>query len=175
MNRKSQGHSIDTLFTFLLLLSFLLFSLLVAGTGSMVYQNGTNSLNENYTSRTALSYLTEKLRQHDHTDSVSIKKLDGIPALALYEEQNGTRYCTYLYFYDGALRELFTQASNPPSADMGTAIAELSDFTFSTESDADGSEPVLLLTVTDPDGKVSTARIHLSAAACSKSWSMFEK
>ena len=55
MNSKPTRHSIDTLFTFLLLLSFLLFSLLVAGTGSIVYQNGTDSLNKNYTSRTALS------------------------------------------------------------------------------------------------------------------------
>ena len=62
MNSKPTRHSIDTLFTFLLLLSFLLFSLLVAGTGSMVYQNGTDSLNKNYTSRMALSYLAEKLR-----------------------------------------------------------------------------------------------------------------
>ena len=42
MNSKPTRHSIDTLFTFLLLLSFLLFSLLVAGTGSIVYQNGTD-------------------------------------------------------------------------------------------------------------------------------------
>ena len=119
MNSKPTRHSIDTLFTFLLLLSFLLFSLLVAGTGSMVYQNGTDSLNKNYTSRMALSYLAEKLRQHDHTDGVNVRELDDIPSLVLYEEQNGTHYCTYLYFYDGALRELFTQASNVPSADMG--------------------------------------------------------
>ena len=33
----------------------------------MVYQNGTDSLNKNYTSRMALSYLAEKLRQHDHS------------------------------------------------------------------------------------------------------------
>ena len=72
MNSKPTRHSIDTLFTFLLLLSFLLFSLLVAGTGSMVYQNGTDSLNKNYTSRMALSYLAEKLRQHDHTDGVNV-------------------------------------------------------------------------------------------------------
>ena len=167
MNSKPTRHSIDTLFTFLLLLSFLLFSLLVAGTGSIVYQNGTDSLNKNYTSRTALSYLAEKLRQHDHTDGISIRELGDIPSLALYEEQNGTYYCTYLYFYDGALRELFTQASNVPPANMGTVIAELSGFTFSVESTPDGSESVLLITVTDTEGRDTTARIHLSAAALS--------
>ena len=166
MNSKPTRHSIDTLFTFLLLLSFLLF-LFCSRNRSIVYQNGTDSLNKNYTSRTALSYLTEKLRQHDHTDGISIRELDGIPSLVLYEEQNGTHYCTYLYFYDGALRELFTQASNVPSADMGTVIAELSGFTFSVESTHDGSESVLLITVTDTEGRDTTARIHLSAAALS--------
>ena len=165
MNAKPTRHSIDTLFTFLLLLSFLLFSLLVAGTGSIVYQNGTDSLNKNYTSRMALSYLAEKLRQHDHTDGVNVRELDDIPSLVLYEEQNGTHYCTYLYFYDGALRELFTQASNVPSADMGTVITELSGFSFSVEAGTGGSDPVLLLTVTDGDGSTDTARIHLSATA----------
>ena len=78
------------------------------------------------------------------------------------------RASSYLYFYDGALRELFTQASNVPSADMGTAITELSGFTFSVESAPNGSESVLLITVTDTEGRNNTARIHLSAAALSK-------
>ena len=59
------------------------------------------------------------------------------------------------------------QASNVPSADMGTVIAELSGFTFSVESTHDGSESVLLITVTDTEGRDTTARIHLSAAALS--------
>ena len=75
MNSKPTRHSIDTLFTFLLLLSFLLFSLLVAGTGSMVYQNGTDSLNKNYTSRMALSYLDEQ-PQTDRTDDQKEKQHD---------------------------------------------------------------------------------------------------
>lgn len=161
MRKKPQPHTIDTLFTVLLLLSFLLFSMLVAGTGSMVYQKSTDSLNRNYTSRTALSYLTEKLRQHDQSGDIAFTQLDNIPALALYEEQNETRYCTYLYFYNGALRELFTQASTTPSVDMGTAIAELADFTFCPDPASESS--TLLLTVTDADGSSDTARIHLSS------------
>lgn len=162
MRKKPQTHTIDTLFTVLLLLSFLLFSMLVAGTGSMVYQKSTDSLNRNYTSRTALSYLAEKLRQHDQSGCIAITRLDNdLPALALYEEQSEARYCTYLYFYDGALRELFTQASNTPSVDMGTAIAELADFTFCPDPASESS--TLLLTVTDADGSSDTARIHLSS------------
>ena len=83
----------------------------------------------------ALSYLAEKLRQHDHTDGVNVRELDNIPSLVLYEEQNGTHYCAPTCIsMTGRCGELFTQASNVPSADMGTAITELSGFTFSVES-----------------------------------------
>lgn len=67
MTQKKSSHVFDTLFAFLLLIAFLLFSLLLSGVGSVIYQKGTDSLNENYTTRTALAYLQEKLRQHDET------------------------------------------------------------------------------------------------------------
>ena len=136
MNSKPTRHSIDTLFTFLLLLSFLLFSLLVAGTGSIVYQNGTDSLNKNYTSRTALSYLTEKLRQHDHTDGISIRELDGIPSLVLYEEQNGTHYCSPVMVLVGAML-VFGERLNLYQW-IGVMLAVLSFFMLSRSGKKEG-------------------------------------
>ena len=49
MTQKKSSHVFDTLFAFLLLIAFLLFSLLLSGVGSVIYQKGTDSLNENYT------------------------------------------------------------------------------------------------------------------------------
>ena len=57
MTQKKSSHVFDTLFAFFLLIAFLLFSLLLSGVGSVIYQKGTDSLNENYTTRTALAYL----------------------------------------------------------------------------------------------------------------------
>lgn len=162
MNRRGTFHTIDSLFTFLLLLAFLLFALLLAGTGSAVYRKSADSLNANYTSRTALSYLAEKLRQHDRAGSVEATQLDGLPALALHEEQNGDAYLTYIYFYDGALRELFTRTSTAAVPDMGSAIAALSDFSFTLSSSEDGGQ-ILEVSATDKSGQEYSELLHLSS------------
>ena len=111
MTQKKSSHVFDMLFAFLLLIAFLLFSLLLSGVGSVIYQKGTDSLNENYTTRTALAYLQEKLRQHDETGAFTETTVGDQPALALTETKDDGTYITYIYYYEGALRELFTSVS----------------------------------------------------------------
>ena len=41
MTQKKSFHVFDALFAFLLLIAFLLFSLLLSGVGSVIYQKGT--------------------------------------------------------------------------------------------------------------------------------------
>lgn len=83
MKLKQKNHSIDSLFSFLLLLIFCLFALLLAGMGSSIYKNGAEHLNENYTSRTAIAYLTEKVRQHDRAGDIFLTDVEGCEAVAL--------------------------------------------------------------------------------------------
>lgn len=162
MHEKRTAHTFDTVFTFLLLLAFLLFSLLVAGTGAAIYRKGSDSLNENYTSRTALAYLGEKLRQHDSENAVFFSEVDTCPALTLREQRDGQSYLTYLYYYDGALRELFTREGTAVQPEMGSAIVSLSDVTFELTEPADADRtPSLLLTVTDENGEVQSELVHL--------------
>lgn len=165
MQSKRTSHTIDLLFTFLLMLTFLLFSLLLAQTGATVYRKGADSLNETYTSQTALSYVTEKLRQHDCDGSVSLSSIDQIPALILSDDLEGASYRTYIYYYDGALRELFTRASTKVTPEMGSAIVELSGFHFKplTVSSAVDSGLLLFLCVTGTDGEEQSELIHLCA------------
>ena len=75
-----------------------------------------------YNVRTALAYVSEKIRQNDESGAVSLCELDGIPALTLSQRMEDTSYITYLYFQDGALKELLTEASREVSAEQGTAI-----------------------------------------------------
>lgn len=156
---KTGIHVFDSLFTFLLLLSFLLFSLLLCGVGSAVYRGGSDSLNENYTTRTALAYLAEKLREHDESNSLSESCIGEIPALLLSETIDDCKYVTYLYSYDGALCELFTAADTVPSPEMGTQIASLTSFSFSWDED----HALLLLETQDADGAVQTLAVHNSS------------
>ena len=103
-------------------------------------------MSSNYETRTSVSYVTEKLRQHDialTSDSdgesgVCLSELAGYPALLFKQENSGKEYFTYLYFYEGHLKELLidsnTQLGNSAPA-AGQNIMELSDFTIEQPKD----------------------------------------
>lgn len=163
MNQKKTTHTIDSLFTFLLLLAFLLFSLLLAGTGSVIYRNGAESLNENYTSRTALSYISEKIRQHDESGAVFETSIGDLPALGLRKVLNGEEFLTYIYYYDGALRELFTRASTSVSPDMGSPVVELSACSIEPlQNTSCTSGQMLEIHAADPAGTEQSMLVHSS-------------
>lgn len=166
MTQKKSSHVFDSLFAFLLLIAFLMFSLLLSGVGSVIYQKGTDSLNENYTTRTALAYLQEKLRQHDEAGTLSETTVGDEPALALAETKDGVNYVTYIYYYDGALRELFTAASATPSPETGSKITQLSSFTFEEISSPpeDGGH-LLRLSTTDHTGATQSVIVHTSCGS----------
>ncbi len=154
MHRQKQ-HSTDFLFTFLLLIAFALFALVLAGTGALVYQNSIKSLDENYTSRTAVSYVAEKIRQYNAEGLVSLSEVEELPALALSSDEDAeTATCTYIYFYDGYLCELLVRAETTPQAAMGTALVELSDFTIEWEG------TLLRVTALSPEGEEMSLLIH---------------
>ncbi|MCC8101229.1 MAG: DUF4860 domain-containing protein [Clostridiales bacterium] len=155
MYLRQKQHSTNTLFTFLLLLVFTLFALLLAGTGAVVYQNSVASLDENYTSRTAIAYVAEKIRQYDSEGQISFSSVEDIPALALHSEANATTATiTYLFFYDGSLCELYVREETTPTVLMSTAIVELSDFTIEQD------ENLLRVTAISTDGKEMSLLIH---------------
>ena len=120
----------DVLFVLILFLVFTLCSLSVVLVGARVYQSTSSRMNENYTIRTALAYVSEKMRHYDQADSVFSSKLDKIPALAFSQEINGESYTTYIYFHDNALKELLVKTSSHPSPEQGTRIVELEDFSY---------------------------------------------
>lgn len=134
MRPKERQHSISNLFCVLLLLMFAGSALILVLLGSRIYQNGVSHLNENYTVRTAIAYVSEKVRQHDEAGCISMETLDGRTALRLEETIDGKCFYTYIYFYNGSLTELFLGADTAASAHMGSKIVELSDFSVTEES-----------------------------------------
>lgn len=164
MNRKR--HQADSLFTFLLLLIFALFTLVLAGTGGAVYKNGVTHLNENYTSRTAIAYVSEKVRQHDSRNDVFLTSVEDLPALGLRDVFDGKAFLTYIYFYDGCLRELFVRENTAPMASSGTKIVELSSFTIENDGMNGQTDTGSLFTVTavSPEGDALSLFIHLSCS-----------
>ena len=164
MQIKQKNHSIDSLFTFLLLLIFSLFTLMLAGMGSSIYRNGAAYLDENYTSRTAIAYVSEKVRQHDEAGNIFMTSVEDLPALGLRDVIEEQSFLTYVYYYDGALCELFIQENRTPEARLGNRIIELSDFTIEPVPGSESADiGMLSATAVSENGNELSLLIHFSS------------
>lgn len=128
-------HYTDVPFVLVLFLVFTASALAVILLGARVYQNTSSHMQSNYTSRTALAYVSEKIRHADESGAVALGELDGIPALILTQEIDGVSYSTYLYFQDQELKELLAETSRKVTAEQGNAVVSLKDFSMEETDD----------------------------------------
>ncbi len=128
--KNENRHMVDILFVLTLFCVFALCSILLIAVGAKVYQNTLNNMEMHFTSTTSLSYITEKIRQNDYTDGISIEEFGGNNALVLQNEYNGEEYCTYIYSYGGHLKELFTKKGITLSPEAGRNILAISEFSI---------------------------------------------
>lgn len=155
MKWKQRNHVSDVPFSFLLLLIFTLFTMMLAGTGAAVYKNSAAHLNENYTSRTAIAYISEKIRQHNATGSIYLSDIEGTDALVLKEEIEEEIYLTYIYYYDHALCELFIREHTEPKLLSGSRIIDLEELSFES-----AFPHMLCVTAVSPEGHALSAMIR---------------
>lgn len=128
-------HIVDLLLPialFLVLAASLLFLVLLAAN---VYQKNVAWEERNYESRTCLSYVTEKIRQNDEKGGVEIGTFDGVPSIILRQNFGGQAYVTYLYCYEGTLRELFVQEGVSAGVLDGQEILQADNFQFAQQED----------------------------------------
>lgn len=97
----------DLIFILLLLCVLALGSFLFIVFGAEIYQSVTQKADQNAQLRTVLSYITTKVRQNDVPETVQLRNKDGITALVLKNEEEGQTYYTWIYEYDGYLREVY--------------------------------------------------------------------
>ncbi len=124
----SKKHTVDILFIITLFGAFIVSALFIVVLGAHVYESTVNDMESNFTSRTAIAYVTEKIRQHDSSDAISIISVDSAPVLSLYQEYDNIPYYTYLYAYDGYLKEITVKENYPLSLDQGQNILTISAF-----------------------------------------------
>ncbi len=134
--RRSGKHTVDILFILSLFGAFIVSALLIVVLGARCYQNVVDQANAGFTKRTSLAYVTEKIRQHDEDNSVSITELEGQPVLKLTQKYGDTSYYTYMYYYDGYLKELTVDDYYQPSLGEGQDIIALQDFTMEKINDS---------------------------------------
>lgn len=121
---RTNSHAIDTFFILALLALFAITSFFVIIIGARQYHSIADRMTENYETRTASSYLVEKFNQHDVAGSISIADIDGIPAIALTQTVGEADYTTYIYAYDGYLREITVSKNATITAASGQKIIE---------------------------------------------------
>ncbi len=126
----NKQHSIDILFMLSLFCVFALCSVVLIIFGADIYQDTVDKTNENYLERTSVAYLTEKLRQTDIAQSVSIIHSDGIDMLSIESQIEDQIYSTRLYEYNGYLYECFSRSDIVLAPDAGQAIFEIQQLNF---------------------------------------------
>ena len=144
-----------------LFLVFTLSTLTLVLFGANIYQNTVNSMEDNYNARTVCSYISGKFRSNDSAGDISIGSIDGQPSLILNQEINDASYSTYIYEYDGYLRELFVSDSVTLGAEVlnaGNKLCPVDKFEVSECNE--GLNPVKI-TVSLPDGDIES--IYLSS------------
>lgn len=134
-SHTQKRHVIDFIFPVALLFVFAVSALIVVLLSARIYESTTEDSQEHYTSRTALSYISEKLRQNDENGAVSLGTLNDSDCLIMTQGLGDTAYTTYIYEYEGVLRELSVKKGVSPSPNAGEMILEVEEFHAETIAD----------------------------------------
>jgi len=133
--QRKKTASVAQIFCVIALFAFFMAcAILVILFGARVYKSTVEKSNANYSSRTLLSYVTEKIHQNDRTGGVSVGEFDGIPALILEHsvtedtDSTGASYTTFIYLYNGNICELTAAEGAKVQPDAGTPILEAEEF-----------------------------------------------
>lgn len=157
MKKKTeQQHIIDILFVLSLFCVFAVSSVLLILLGADIYKKTVQQMGSNYTARTSIAYITEKIRQTDTEYAIEITTQNDTQVLMLNNTINGIPYATSLYEYDGYLYELFARADLELPLDAGQPVMELQALSFTQP------EPnVLKITFTDASGENTTLYVSM--------------
>ena len=149
-------HTIDFLFPIALFLVFASTSLIVLLCLANSYQDIVKTSSRSFETTTTLAYIMEKIHQNDSCEdqSISIDTIDGCDALTISQTIDGKVYHTYIYEFQGELKELFIQDGISASAEFGTTLLKIKHlemeeiskglFKFTCTSTDDSSDSVIV-------------------------------
>ena len=156
--RTERKHVIDFLFPLALFFVLTATSVALVVLASGTYSRQVQDSEDSFASRTALSYVTEKIHQADEYGAVYAGTFDGQDAIVIRQTYSEQTYVTYLYEYDGYLRELFIQDGVDAKASDGRKI--LASDSFSFEETQDG---LFHLYCTNKDGSISDTYVSIKS------------
>ncbi|MCI8601667.1 MAG: DUF4860 domain-containing protein [Oscillospiraceae bacterium] len=150
--KKRAQHHIDGLLALLLFGVFAscLLAVLLGGAGA--YRRLTDRDNTAFTRRTAIQYISARVRQADSDGAVSVEPFGDCTALALTDSAG---YVTRVYCLDGHLMELYTSAETELQPEDGEKILAAEALELSL---VDG---LLTMVLTGDDGVQSRLSLSL--------------
>ena len=155
---KKHTHTLDYLFICVLFVFFCSISVLLVTMGVKQYHSITKQALKNQNLRTASSYLVEKFQQHDSENAISFTESNNIPLISFTNASIENPSITYIYVYDGYLREFEQHTNSDFILEQGTPIAKLQDLEWMAYSNN-----LYRFTLTAPSGDVSPIYISWNA------------
>lgn len=152
---QTNKYTLNTAILLILPALFAITSFLVIITQTMQYYSISNRMTQNYKTRTASTYLTEKFQEYDRSGAVSVTEFQGIPAISFTDENN---HQIFLYAYEGYLRESVLPDTTLISPDTGQKIVELTQLTI---EECTGN--LYRFTLTDSSGITTPIYLSLNA------------
>lgn len=154
MKQMPSGKALRTVIVVCLVGLYFVLAVGVTLLGSSIYRAVAVSADENSTHRTALSYVANQVRRGD-AESVAVGSFGGYDALRLSETtEGGYVYVTYIYCYEGSLRELYTEEGSGLMPEDGTALISLAQLDFQVQ---DG---LISVTAGDSAGHVWSLKLY---------------
>jgi len=144
---RRQNHVIDSIFPIVLFFLFTVCAVVVLLLATNVYKSIANCSYRNNTSRTAVSYISEKIHQNDCASVICADTLDDITALKIIHSGEKEGYTTYIYCHEGTLKELLIRNEVEADAYAGSFIANMAAFDVTVISPG-----LFELTCTDKQG-----------------------
>lgn len=155
MMKEQRESKITALMALVVFAVFAVCVLLVLLTGADLYQRLSQRDQHNYDQRTAVQYITTRVRQADRAGGVSVESFGGVSALALHETIDGEDYVTYVYCHEGYLCELFSASGSGLGPEAGEKLLPAADLTFAWR---DG---LLAVCITAMDGSEQRLELYL--------------
>lgn len=127
---KKYIENISILSIFLL---FAICSLTLMILGTDQYIKISDEMEKHFEMRTPIAYMSNKVRQNDTYGGIQILKKEGKDILVLSEAEGETVYETWIYEYEGELRELYIEQGDDPELEWGMALVEINGLTMEIE------------------------------------------
>lgn len=158
--QTERKHVIDFLFPLALFFVLTATSVALVVLASETYSRQVQDSEDSFVSRTALSYVTEKIHQADEYGAVYAGTFNGQDAIVICQTYSEQTYMTYLYEYDGYLRELFIQDGVDAKASDGRRILASDSFSFE-----ESQEGLFHLYCTNKDGSISDTYVSIKSTS----------